>query len=86
MNVKRKSSAKHIYAEREKLMHTSHWDMDYLSMAEIDALYRQQPQLKQTSQRPRSAQRSLSRRQAGVLLIVVGLALMAVGVGLGRLF
>ena len=85
MHANQKLSGKHVYAEREKTMHTSHWDMDYLSLPEIDALYSQQPRLKQSLKQPDPARRKLSRRQAGVLLIVMGLALMLVGIGLGRL-
>jgi hypothetical protein len=86
MNANQKSSPKHIYAEREKLMHTSHWDMDYLSIPEIDALYGQQPRSEHSLEKaPVPDKQPLSRRQAGLMLIVVGLALLLAGLGLGRL-
>ena len=28
-----------IYKESEKVQHTTHWDMDYLPLKEVDALY-----------------------------------------------
>jgi hypothetical protein len=31
---------KRVYYEDIKARHTSHWDLDYLSRAELDALYR----------------------------------------------
>ena len=29
----------HVYMEKVKLRHTTHWDMDYLSNEEVDVLY-----------------------------------------------
>jgi len=28
-----------VYKESEKVQHTTHWDMDYLPMEEVEALY-----------------------------------------------
>lgn len=28
-----------VYKESEKVRHTTHWDIDYLSLKEVDALY-----------------------------------------------
>jgi hypothetical protein len=28
-----------VYKESEKVQHTTHWDMDYLPLKEVDALY-----------------------------------------------
>jgi hypothetical protein len=29
-----------VYKESEKVQHTTHWDMDYLPLKEVEALYR----------------------------------------------
>ena len=35
---------KRVYLEEIKTQHTPHWDLDYLSQAELDALYRKNRQ------------------------------------------
>ena len=65
-----------IYQEEAKLRHTSHWDMDYMSREQIEALYGHDPASPDTGAEPAppvgSANRSLNRwfvAGLGVLLL-----------------
>ena len=40
MKNKQQTKKKRVYYEDIKESHTTHWDLDYLSKAELEALYR----------------------------------------------
>ncbi len=40
MKNERQTKKKRVYYEDIKATHTTHWDLDYLSQAELEALYR----------------------------------------------
>jgi len=73
---------KRIYAEREKIQHTTHWDMDYLPK-EIVARQYLKPMTdsgKITPQKKNGRQ----QRRLGLMLIGLGAALFGGAVLLGR--
>ena len=72
-----------IYAEREKIRHTTHWDMDYLPREVVERQYLKPPtgSVKPFSQKENGRQQ---RSRLGLVLIGVGVALFAGAVLLGR--
>jgi len=73
---------KRIYAEREKIRHTTHWDMDYLPREVVARQYLQSPPGGgKTAPRKEDGRQ---QRRLGLMLISAGLALFAGAVLLGR--
>ncbi|MDX2511548.1 MAG: hypothetical protein QNK25_05810 [Desulfobacterales bacterium] len=76
---------KRIYAEREKIRHTTHWDMDYLPREAVERQY-----LKPLTGSGKIASQKEGGRQqrppVGLVLIGVGAVLFAGAVLLGRFF
>jgi len=73
---------KRIYAEREKIRHTTHWDMDYLPREVVERQYLNPPAGGGRIV-PRK-ENGRQQRRLGLVLIGVGLALFACAVLLGR--
>ena len=74
---------KHLYTEREKIRHTTHWDLDYLPREEIEAYC-----VRAAPERISNTPRDLSRRRQGRVglgLIAAGLLLLGCAVAAGRL-
>jgi transposase len=40
MKKEQQTKKKRVYYEDSKAQHTTHWDLDYLSQAELEALYK----------------------------------------------
>lgn len=77
-----KTRKKRIYAEREKIRHTTHWDMDYLQREVVARQYLKPPvgSGKIDPQKENGRQ----KRRLGLMLIGFGSALFAGAVLLGR--
>lgn len=73
---------KRIYAEREKIRHTTHWDMDYLPREVVARQYLKPPASSSKTASPKENGRQ--QRRLGLVLIGVGAALLAGTVLLGR--
>ena len=59
---------KRIYQEEVKTKHTTHWDLDYLSQAELKALYGEN----RLDKRKHDRHRSRFSRQSVLLAILAG--------------
>jgi len=77
------SAKKRLYTEREKVRHTTHWDLDYLPIEEVENYYFQNPTNKRD---PRAAfpKKTMDQRRLGLILIGIGAGLFAVALVLGR--
>jgi hypothetical protein len=78
----RETRKRRIYAEREKIRHTTHWDMDYLPREVVERQYLKPPigSGKTAPQKENGRQ----QRRLGLVLMGVGAALFACAVLLGR--
>jgi hypothetical protein len=66
---------KRVYYEDIKAQHTSHWDLDYLSRDELDALYRKNRG--ESTGKDRQAPRLFRRRLMIAVLAGAGAGLLA---------
>jgi hypothetical protein len=77
-----KTGKKRIYAEREKIRQTTHWDMDYLPKEVVARRY-----LKPSTDSGKTAPRKENGRQQrrlGLVFIGVGTALFVCAIWLAR--
>jgi len=74
-----------LFTEREKVRHTTHWDLDYLPIEEVEGYYFQHPAKKQ-AHGVAPPKKLSSQRKLGLVLIGIGAGLFAVAVVLGRLW
>ncbi len=71
-----KRDKKRVTLERDKIRQTTHWDMDYLPIRELDAYYQRS---KPSTDRPRPTRRHrepLTNRILGFICIGAGVALL----------
>jgi hypothetical protein len=75
---------KRLYTEREKIRHTTHWDLDYLPIEAVERAYLQAS----TSRDKKAPRKKSDRRQRwlGLVLMAAGVALFGCAVLLGRYF
>ncbi|MGD9332387.1 MAG: hypothetical protein PVJ53_13825 [Desulfobacterales bacterium] len=66
-----------VALEREKLRNTSHWDLDYLPMQEVEALYANQVDSSEDTEPLQHKGSSWSKRMLGLFCIAGGLVLLA---------
>ena len=78
-----KDSKKRIYAEREKIRHTTHWDMDYLPREVVARQYLKKPPV-DSGKTALLKKGGRQQRCLGFVLIGIGSALFAGAVLLGR--
>lgn len=78
------STKRRLYTEREKVRHTTHWDMDYLPIEEVERYYFQHPSQKQGT-RDAAPKKTMNQRRLGLVLICIGAGLFAAALTLGRL-
>jgi len=77
------STKQRLYTEREKVRHTTHWDMDYLPIEEVESYYFLPPEKEQAHRgTPRS--KKMDQRRLGLALIGIGAGLFAAALALGR--
>jgi len=81
----RQSNKQRLYTEREKVRHTTHWDLDYLPREEVENYYFLHPEKKE-AYRGKPPEKKVEHRKLGVVLIVIGAGLFAAALVLGRLF
>ena len=74
-----------LYTEREKVRHTTHWDLDYLPMEEVANFYFNSP-ARQTAERYAAGRQAVRQRRLGLLLIGIGCGLFGLAIVLGNLF
>ena len=77
------STKQRLYTEREKTRHTTHWDLDYLPIEEVESYYFQPPAKKRV---PADAppDKKMSQRRLGLVLIGIGIGLFAAALAFGR--
>lgn len=77
------STKQRLYTEREKARHTTHWDLDYLPIEEVENYYFQNPTNKPD---PKAAlpKKTMDQRRLGLVLIGIGTGLFAAALVLGR--
>jgi hypothetical protein len=75
----------HVYLESEKARYTTHWDMDYLPLGKLKALYRRQKG-KSAGKAPAKNAPSSSRlkRRVGWALIAAGIVTLLLVALIGR--
>ena len=76
---------KHVYLEKEKARYTTHWDMDYLPLGRLKALYRLQSSMPPGKSGAVKASYSLRlKRRIGWVLIGAGIVLLGIVALVGR--
>lgn len=82
MNATRKK--KRVYVEAAKRHQTTHWDMDYLPMADVEKYYAVPPAKSVRKRHPVFQKRKVTQRMLGCIFIVAGIGMLALAVALGR--
>ena len=75
-----KGRKKRVTLEQDKVRQTSHWDLDYLPLAEVDALYDRPGGRHEAVGDSESPRRRLTNRTLGLICIAAGLGLLALTV------
>lgn len=73
-----------LYTEREKIRHTTHWDLDYLPIEEVEH-YHFKASTSRGKKTPRE-KKDRSQRWLGLVLMAAGVVLFACAILLGRYF
>lgn len=71
---------KRVTLEQDKVRQTSHWDLDYLPLREVDALYDRPGGHRETAGASESPRKQISNRSLGIICIAAGLGLLALTV------
>jgi hypothetical protein len=71
---------KRVALEQDKVRQTSHWDLDYLPLKEVDALYDRPGGRRETAGASESPRKQMSNRLLGIICIAAGLGLLALTV------
>jgi hypothetical protein len=66
-----------VALELTKVRRTSHWDMDYLPLAEVEALYGESPPPSRDDSGSKHPTLKVSPRQLGIICIALGAGLLA---------
>lgn len=77
-----KNGKKRVALERDKVRQTSHWDLDYLPLKEVDALYDRPGDRRETAGASESPRKQMTNRSLGLICIAAGLGLLALTVTL----
>jgi hypothetical protein len=75
-----KSGKKRVTLEQDKVRQTSHWDLDYLPLKEVDALYDRPDDRRETAGASKSPRKRMSYRSLGLICIAAGLGFLALTV------
>ncbi len=73
---------KRVALEQDKVRQTSHWDLDYLPLKEVDALYDRPGDGRETAGVSESPRKQMTNRSLGLICIAAGLGLLALTVAL----
>jgi len=71
---------KRVALEQDKVRQTSHWDMDYLPLREVDALYARPDGRREKAEATESSGKPMTNRSLGLICIAAGLGLLALTV------
>lgn len=77
------SSKQRLYTEREKVRHTTHWDLDYLPIEEVENYYVHHP-AKERGTGDTPPKKIIDQRRLGLVLIGIGAGLFAAALAFGR--
>ena len=77
---------KRVTLEQDKVRQTSHWDLDYLPLKEVDALYDRPGGCRETAGVSESSRKQMSNRSLGIICIAAGLGLLALTVTVALFF
>ena len=79
--MKKAKKKAHIYKEQAKDRHTTHWDLDYLSRKEVEALYAK------SEKKPKKREPDMEGNpgRMGWLLIIAGVGLLILSLVLIRI-
>lgn len=80
-----KQKKRRLRYEMPKIRRTSHWDLDYLPLKEIERLYGQGSEGVKSSKEERHPSRQFSKGKLGVVLMISGLSLIGLTILLIRL-
>ena len=81
-----KTRKNRVALERDKLRNTSHWDLDYLPLHEVEALFAGQARHRNDAGPVKRPGRSISRRVLGLLCVAAGLGFLAVALIAARFY
>ena len=70
------AAKKRVTYERDKIRQVSHWDLDYLSMEEVETLYARYASTADKTHRPKRPHKPLTSRQLGLICIAIGVTLL----------
>jgi hypothetical protein len=76
---------KRVTLEQDKVRQTSHWDLDYLPLAAVDALYERPGGRRKDTGASESPRKQMTHRSLGLICIAAGLGLLALTVTVGLL-
>jgi len=71
---------KRVALEQDKVRQTSHWDLDYLPLKEVDALYDRPVGRREKAGVSESPRKPMTNRSLGLICIAAGLGLLALTV------
>ena len=81
-----KTGKKRVRLEQDKVRQTSHWDMDYLPLAEVGALYDRQIARHEEKGSSEHSDKKMTNRSLGLICIAAGLGLLALAVMVALFF
>jgi hypothetical protein len=76
-------SKRRVVLEEGKIRRTTHWDMDYLPLRQVDALY-ERPSVHPGEPPAESPPETTTNRRWGLICILAGLGLLGLAVSLAR--
>lgn len=80
----KKTKNKRVYYEPEKVRATSHWDLDYMPLKEVEAHFAQLSEQNEADSKTKSKDLKLSGFWLGLILMAIGIALIVIVVLVGR--
>lgn len=75
-----RNGKKRVTLEQDKVRQTSHWDLDYLPLTEVDALYDRLGGRREIAGAGESPREQMTNRTLGLIGIGIGLGLLVLAV------
>lgn len=82
--MEKQTKKKRVYYESAKIRATSHWDLDYMPLKEVEAHFAQLAEQNTADQNPKPPTFRLSSFFLGLILLALGVFLLLGAVVVGR--